>query len=252
MESFEAVQITQGKRTPTMESITEEIPLTIETGSGELATLLASPVDLEDLVKGFLVTSGVIPGLASLKSLAIDQERFRALVEVDSIDEDLPFKRVYTSGCGKGVIFHNPMDVLGRSPLRDGFTVEGTRLFELMKDFLKGSEEHKTTRGVHSAALASADALLVFRDDIGRHNAIDKTIGHALSQGWALHDTMILTTGRISSEILSKSLRMRIPLIAAAGSPTNQAVKLARMANLTLAKLAHGGMTIFSGDARIL
>jgi FdhD protein len=252
MELFEAVQINEEERTRTTESVTEEIPLTIETGRGELATLLASPIDLEDLVKGFLVTSGVVDGLDGLKSLVIDHERFRALVDIESLDESLPFKRVYTSGCGKGVIFHNPIDVLGRSPLPDGFTVEGERLFELMKAFMKWSDEHRTTRGVHSSALASSKEVLVCRDDIGRHNAIDKIIGHALTQGWDLHDKAILTTGRVSSEILSKSLRMRIPVIVAAGSPTSQAVKLARVTNLTLAKLARGGLTVFSGDARIL
>lgn len=252
MEIFEAVQINGTTRTRTVESVTEEIPLTIETENGELATLLSSPVDLEELVKGFLVTSGVISDLSSMKSLVIDYERYRALVEIDSLDESLPFKRVYTSGCGKGVIFHNPIDVIGRSPLQDGFTLEGARLIELMKGFMKWSDEHRTTRGVHSAALASAHEVLVSRDDIGRHNAIDKIIGHALTQGWDLHDKVILTTGRVSSEILSKSLRMRIPVITAAGSPTSQAVKLARATNLTLAKLARGGVTVFSGEARIL
>ncbi len=252
MERFDTVQITDGIRTRTVESITEEIPLTIETANGELATLLASPSDLKNLITGFLYTSGVIRDVADIRSLVIDNERFRAVVELDSPEEELPFHRVYTSGCGKGVIFHNPMDVLNKSPLDDGFTVSGHRLFELMAGFLKGSEEHKSTRGVHSAALASNEAILVFRDDIGRHNAIDKIIGEALSQGWALTDKMILTTGRVSSEILSKLLRCRIPLITAAGSPTNQAVKLARVAHLTLAKLAKGGITAFSADARIV
>ncbi len=252
MESFETVQITGGQRIGAVEAITEEIPLTIETARGELATLLASPGDLKNLVTGFLYTSGVIRDVADIKSLVIDGERFRAVVELDNPEEELPFRRVYTSGCGKGVIFHNPMDVLNRSPLDDGFTVSGGRLFELMAGFLKGSNEHKHTRGVHSAALASNEEILVFRDDIGRHNAIDKIIGEALSQGWTLTDKMILTTGRVSSEILSKLLRCRIPLIAAAGSPTNQAVKLARVANLTLAKLARGRITVFSAERRIV
>lgn len=252
MERFETVHIAGGVKTKSIDSITEEIPLTIETHDGELATLLSSPTDLEDLVKGFLVTSGVISSVAAIRSLVIDSSSFRAVVDLDNPEEQLPFKRVYTSGCGKGVIFHNPLDVLGRAPLPEGFTVDGRRLFDLMKVFLKGSDEHRNTRGVHSAALASRDDILVFRDDIGRHNAIDKVIGHALAKGWDLFDKMILTTGRISSEILSKALRCRIPLIAAAGSPTNQGVKLARATNLTLAKLAKGGITAFSGDHRIL
>lgn len=252
METFDTIQIKDGTRTRATESITEEIPLTIETARGELATLLASPTNIENLVTGFLYTSGVVRNVSDIRSIVIDRDRFRALVDLDRPEEDLPFRRVYTSGCGKGVIFHNPIDLLNRSALPDGFTVEGQRLFEMMKDFLRGSQEHKDTRGVHSAALASRDGILVFRDDIGRHNAIDKTVGEALSKGWDLSATMILTTGRISSEILSKALRCRIPLIAAAGSPTNQAVKLARVANLTLAKLARGGIMVFNGEHRVI
>ena len=78
------------------------------------------------------------------------------------------------------------------------------------------------------------EAILIFRDDIGRHNALDKVIGEALEPGPGFFRDDMLTTGRISSEILSKVLRCRIPVIAALGSPTNQAVKLARVAHLTL------------------
>jgi FdhD protein len=106
---------------------------------------------------------------------------------------------------------------------------------------------------VHSGALASGGRILIFRDDIGRHNALDKVIGEALSQGLDLSDTVMLTTGRISSEILSKVLRCRIPVIAALGSPTNQAIKLARVANLTLVGHVRGSrMDMYSGEGRLL
>ncbi|MBM4272750.1 MAG: hypothetical protein FJ139_11440 [Deltaproteobacteria bacterium] len=116
-----------------------------------------------------------------------------------------------------------------------------------------GSLEHKETRGVHSSALADGNEILIFRDDIGRHNAIDKVIGEALCRGFELEDKLILTSGRISSEILSKALRCRIPVIVAAGAPTNQAVKMAKNVNLTVAGLARGNiMCIFSGEERIV
>ena len=75
-----------------------------------------------------------------------------------------------------------------------------------MKEFIKGSPEHTKTRGVHSGALATREHILIFRDDIGRHNALDKVIGEALPQGLDFTETIMLTTGRISSEILSKVL----------------------------------------------
>jgi FdhD protein len=237
----------------TTESISEEIPLTIEVNGEELATLLCSPDHPRNLITGFLFTSGLIPDYPSLKSIIIDPERFKASVQIEGDETDFVFKRVYTSGCGKGVIFHNPIDVIHKTRLEDGYTLCASELSALMKEFITSSPEHTQTRGVHSGALATRERILVFRDDIGRHNALDKVIGEALSQGIDLSDKVMLTTGRISSEILSKVLRCRIPVIAALGSPTNQAVKLARVANLTLVGHIRGSrMDIYSGEARLV
>lgn len=253
MENLEILKIQGETRNWAVEGITEEIPLTVEVGGEELATLLCSPDHLGNLVTGFLFTSGIIPDLASLKSLVIDTGRFNASVEIEGDLSDFLFKRIYTSGCGKGVIFHNPMDVMQKNRLDDGFAIEASRISDLMKEFVKGSPEHSRTRGVHSGALASRERILIFRDDIGRHNALDKVIGEALEQGLDFSDKIMLTTGRISSEILSKVLRCRIPVIAALGSPTNQGVKLARVTGLTLISHVRGSnMDVYSGETRLI
>ena len=94
---------------------------------------------------------------------------------------------------------------------------------------------------------------LDFRDDIGRHNALDKVVGEALAKGLDFSDKMVLTTGRVSSEILSKVVRCRLPVVIALGAPTNQAVKFARMVNLTLVGQIRGSrMNVYSGEARLL
>jgi len=255
MESFDITLIKGGERDKAFHPVSEEIPLTIEINGNELATLLCSPADLKELVYGFLYTSGFIGDASDVKTLVIDQDRWKAAVEIaeSGMSEKMLFKRIYTSGCGKGVIFHNPLDVMQRTRIPDGFSVNNQRITGLMKMFQTASSEHKETRGVHSSALADADDVLFFKDDIGRHNAMDKVIGEALYRRIDFSDKMILTSGRISSEILSKVLRCRIPIIVAAGAPTNQAVKFARNVNLTVVGLARGNtMFIFSGDERIV
>lgn len=253
MERMEIMKIAGEASSRAEEHLSEEVPLTIEVNGIEAATLLCSPDHLDDLATGFLFTSGLIAGLDELKSLVIDPVRFSASATIGRDLDEFVFKRVYTSGCGKGVIFHNPMDVMGRTPLEDGFSMEARDISALMKEFVRGSEEHASTRGVHSAALADTKHILIFRDDIGRHNALDKVIGQALSRGLDFSRTILLTTGRISSEILSKVLRCRIPLIAALGSPTNQAVKLARVANLAVAGHVRGvKMDVYSGESRLI
>ncbi len=187
MEGIEILKFQDDSSKRVVEDISEEIPLTIEVNGRELATLLCSPDHLKNLVTGFLFTSGVIPDYTALKSIIIDTERFNVSVAIEGDGSEFVFKRVYTSGCGKGVIFHNPMDVIHKTRLEDGFVLKATEISALMKEFIKGSPEHTRTRGVHSGALATRERILIFRDDIGRHNALDKVIGEALSQGLGFH-----------------------------------------------------------------
>jgi len=253
MELFVIKKITPEGLITEDKALSEEIPLTIEANGNELATILASPSNIDDLAKGFLFTAGMITEVSEIRSLEVDMERFRAVVEVEGEPQNFIFKRIYTSGCGKGVIFHNPLDVMGKTALPDGFQIEAVKLVALMKEFITNQPVYSDARGVHEAALASKEEILVTRVDIGRHNAIDKVIGAALTAGIDLSDKILMTTGRVSSEIFSKILRSRIPVIAALGSATNQAAKLARVTNITLvARLRGGRGEIISGEQRIL
>jgi FdhD protein len=254
VESFEITAIQEGNREKRSTAVSEEVPLTIELNGSELATLLCSPGHLKNLVTGFLFTTGLLGDLSAQKALIVDRDRWKASVtlEGEGLDKAMVFKRIYTSGCGKGVIFHNPMDLMQRQRIETDIQVSSTDLSTLMKSFQKQSEEHQSTRGVHSGALAVPGEILIFRDDIGRHNAIDKVIGESLYQGIGFSEKILLTSGRISSEILSKALRCRMPLIVAVGAPTNQAVKLAREVHLTLVGLVKGNrMIVYSGEERI-
>jgi FdhD protein len=254
MENLQVTIIDHGEKQSVRMPVSEEVPLTIEVNGRELATLLCSPEHLKNLVAGFLFTNGLIQNLSQQKSLTIDTERWKAGVKIegDGFADDLVFKRIYTSGCGKGVIFHNPLDLINRVKIVSDFNVKNEIIREFMKTFQKQSQEHQLTHGIHSAALASRDEILIYRDDIGRHNAIDKVIGEALYTNVGLTDKMLLTSGRISSEILSKALRCRMPVLAAIGAPTNQAVKLARQVGITIVGLVRGAkMFVYSGEERI-
>jgi len=254
MENLQVTIIDHGEKKSARMPVSEEVPLTIEVTGRELATLLCSPEHLKNLVTGFLFANGLIQNLSQQKSLTIDTERWKAGVKIegDGFTDDLVFKRIYTSGCGKGVIFHNPLDLINRVKIVSDFNVTSEIIREFMKTFQKQSQEHQLTHGIHSAALVSRDKILISRDDIGRHNAIDKVIGEALYTNVGFTDKILLTSGRISSEILSKALRCRMPVLAAIGAPTNQAVKLARQVGLTIVGLVRGNkMFVYSGEERI-
>ena len=254
MESFKIKQIKANAVNSLDDFVAEEIPFTLNISDRELVTLLCTPGDLDNLVKGFLFTSGLIKKVVQIKKIVIDQQKWTAYVElVDDIQmEELVFKRLYTSGCGRGTLFYNALDIMHRSKIKSELKIKNTLISRLMADFQKKSETYLKTGGVHSAAMANSEKILFFAEDIGRHNAIDKAIGTVLSENESFEDKILITSGRISSEVIFKMRKCQTPIVISKSAPTNQAVKLSRDMNITLVGFARGNrMNIYSGFERI-
>jgi FdhD protein len=252
-ESFEIVKVLGSSVEHVTDVVAKEVPLTITVNNNELVTLQCSPGDLPDLVRGFLVTTGLVKTAAEICSLAVDETQWSALVEIAvTPDKEWLFKRVYTSCCGKGALFYNMVDVAHKSKITSNWAVTGNQIRGLMQAFQNKSEIFRRTGGVHSAALGDGTDILAFREDIGRHNAIDKTIGAWLQQSALYENKLILTSGRVSSEIIFKIQKCRIPIIVSPNAPTDQAVKLAREMGITLIGFVRGEkMNIYSCPERI-
>lgn len=253
METFTITKIRQDARETIEDIVTPEVPFTLNVNGEELVTLLCSPFDLEDLTRGFLFTSGLIKEAGGVKKIALDKQRWVGYVDMPvTIGKDLTFKRLYTSGCGKGTLFYNALDIMHRSKIVSKFNIKGNDLLALMAKFQKRSESYFKTGGVHSAALADKENILVFREDIGRHNAIDKVVGQALLKNKSFENMILMTSGRISSEVLLKVRKCLIPIVISRSAPTNQAVRHARQMNITLIGFARGNrMNIYSAEERI-
>ena len=122
----------------------------------------------------------------------------------------------------------------------------------MVKKFQMKSELYKTTGGTHSAALSDGENILIFHEDIGRHNAVDKVIGDAFLQQIRLDDKILITSGRVSSEILLKVAKGGIPLLVAISAPTDMAVELANKLGITLIGFARGKrMNVYTHEERI-
>lgn len=254
MEEFEIVKLFAEKEEKITDVITEEIPFTIYVNDKELVTLLASPVDLKDLAAGFLLTAGLIKNYDEIKSVILDNQRWTIYLKLTkNVDSQVISQRMYTSGCGRGTLFYNVADILHKNKQRENTCINRTKIFALMKEFQGQSKEFEQTGGVHSAALADSESILIVREDIGRHNAVDKILGCALKDNIDLKDKMILSSGRVSSEILLKIQKTPIPIIISRSAPTNQAIKHAKYANVTLIGFVRGQrMNVYSGDERIV
>ncbi len=248
-------KIKAGSREIVEDTIVEEVPFTLIVDDKELVTLLCMPADLEDLAMGFLFTSGLIRKKEDIRKIIIDHQRWIAHVELsnDTIAKEMIFKRIYTSGCGRGTLFYEPLDLINRSKVVSDLKIEAAMISSLAADFQKRSEIYLRTGGAHSAALADNNAILIFREDIGRHNAIDKVIGDRLKEDNSFEGMIMITSGRLSSEVIFKTQKCAIPIVVSRSAPTNQAVKLARDMGITLVGFARGDrMNIYSHDERII
>src|SRR5574341_960321 len=160
--------------------VVQERSLSLYVNGQELVTLLCTPSKLEALVVGFLSFEGIIRGLGDLQSLTILDEDGYADVRLMS-DFVPPRRRVHTSGCGGGITFS--LETHGSAALEDNSSVDPTSLFPLIRELYLEAHSYRESRGIHAAALAEDEKLLIVTEAVGRHNAIDKACGEAMLRG---------------------------------------------------------------------
>jgi FdhD protein len=235
--------------------VVREFPLTIVLNNQELVTLLCSPKNLDYLAVGFLASEGLLKSKDEIKKITVDEQR--GVVRVDTAEEnkqagELVFKRLITSGCGRGASFYSAADVVGYVKVESPTKIAAVEVFELVREFQHRSQIFKTTGGVHSAALCDTKSILVFSEDIGRHNAIDKIFGECIVKDMTTNDRIIVTSGRVSSEILLKVAKRNIPLLISRSAPTDLGVKLAGDLGVTLIGFVRGKrMNVYANDWRV-
>jgi FdhD protein len=210
-------------------------------------TLLCSPMQLEALVVGYLWMEKVIQGLDDVTAVTVSPVDGRAEVTLRGSVE-LPTERILTSGCGGGITFRIDHRLFPRLDSR--LRVAPDVLWERMKDLIDAGVHYKQSRGIHGAALADERQLLIVAEDVGRHNAVDKVKGEALLKGIPTEERILLSTGRVSSEMLLKAARMGVPLVASRTSPTEMAVALAEQLNITVCGYVRSGsLNVYAGEA---
>lgn len=235
--------------------VVREFPLTIFLNGEELVTLLCSPKSLDFLVYGFLISEGIIEDKKDIKEIKVDEEN--GVVDVfTSQQKDMTSyfmgKRMMTTGCGGGTVFYNIHDVVSCRPAEEGFKVEAKKLLALMRDFSAASEVFKNTGGVHSSALSDGNDILIYHEDVGRHNALDKVLGEAFVKDIKFTDKLILTSGRISSEMLTKAAKRGISMIVSRSAPMDLALQIGEEMNTTIVGFVRGNrMNVYTGSSRI-
>jgi len=237
-----------------VEEITGEVvreqPLTLYVNGARFLTLLCTPVKLEALVVGYLWMEMVIAEAGEIEALEVSPVDGRVDVSLTH-PVTLPTERILTSGCGGGITFR--IDHRLFPPLRSSLQVSAAELAARMRDLFASAVLYKASRGIHGAALADADRVLLTAEDVGRHNAVDKIKGEALLRGMPTVDRILLSTGRVSSEMLLKAARMGVPIVASRTSPTEMAVGLAEQLNITVCGYVRpDGLNLYAGHGVVL
>jgi FdhD protein len=248
VERFSIVQVGEQGTSRIEDSVVRELPLTIFLNKQELVTLFCSPTNLKYLVVGCLFSEGLIQGKGDIKKITVDDRR--GVVRVET--EEDKGRRIGSSG-GRGASFSSAPGAKDRPKVESETKISPHEIFTLMDEFVQSSGLFMATGGVHSAALCDTKGMLLFRDDIGRHNAIDKIFGECILKNTPADDHIIITSGRISSEIVLKVARKNIPLLISKSAPTNLGVRLADDLGMTLVGFVRGKtMNVYTHSWRIV
>jgi FdhD protein len=224
-----------------------EKELTVFVNLQHLVTILCTPTKLNFLVLGFLYSEGIISGMGDVIMMRVCDEESEVDVRLSNPEFELPTKRTLTSGCGGGATF-----TTGGQKVDSDLVVTPAEVLLQMKYLVEHEELYRLSGGVHTSALSDARNLLVVTEDIGRHNTLDKIQGECLARGLPTRDRLILTTGRVSSEMLRKAARMQTPVVVSRHTPTGTAIALARDLGIALVGRTRGNrLSVYSHPERL-
>lgn len=240
----------------TTDQVASEIGFTLNVNDKQVVTLLCTPSELDAMAIGFLLSEGILRDRESMLEVKVDEKTFTVSVRLANIADDIdaPFnKKTITSGCGRGITFTHASNLKDLPPNRSLVRVAPDEIQALMNEFRSISELFMKTGGVHSAALADRHGIHLFAEDIGRHNAVDKLIGKAFLANIPVEEKILLSSGRISGEIMTKVIRNRIPILISRTAPTCMSITSAEDHGVTLIGFARGNrMNIYTHPQRIV
>jgi FdhD protein len=231
-----------------------ERAVTVYMNDVEVATMQASPDDLEELAAGFLVSEGLLIDRDALVGVSADYKRGLVYVETaEAVPDELTYRRRYiTSGCGKGVTFSSVGHARSLTPVAPGFVVEAAQLHAWMRVMAEQAEKYRASGGMQSCALAGGGRVRLVREDVGRHNAVDKVLGRAWLDRLPTDDAVLLTSGRVSYEMAVKAAKAGVPVVVSRSAVTDLAAEIAGSLGITVVGYARGGgMVVYTNPERV-
>ncbi len=235
--------------------IAAERPLTLYLDKRELVTLMTLGSQPELLTLGYLRNQGLIRDLGQIRAVQVDWDVESAVVStrsgVDDLEQRLS-RRTVTSGCGQGTVFGDMMGELDRLRLPQA-AISQSVLYRLLGQLRDHNEVYRRAGAVHGCALCNREDILVFVEDVGRHNAVDAIAGHMWLENTEGTDKIFYTTGRLTSEMVIKVAQMGIPVLLSRSGITQMGLDIARQVGVTLIARAKGRhFLVFNGSENMV
>jgi len=235
--------------------VTIERPLTLYLNSQEIVTMMTIGDYPEYLAIGYLLNQNML--YPEDKIISIDYDQDLAVVVVRTHNEtnfeDKLRKKTLTSGCAQGTIFGDLMEHVEKTRFACNTSISTSVIFSLLNKINTTPSLYLESGAIHGCVLAETDHPIVYMEDVGRHNAVDKIAGYMRQENIEPEDKIFYTTGRLTSEMIIKTIHMGIPILISRSGFTEWGVSLAKKANLTLIGRAKGKRFIaLSGENRII
>lgn len=258
-DEFDVISITKENDTiiftNTTKKVISEISLKIFVNGEELVSLLCLNQCHKELALGFLYNEGIINAIDDIIDINYNERLFAVMVQLKehiTIDRQQSLRSI-TSGCGKCYTYINPLKKSKFKSVAINLKFSVSEILNVMEDFVHQSEVFKVIGGVHSVLFYNQE-YKILNEDIGRHNCFDKISGILLNNKKMelASESVIFVSGRISSEIITKVIRLGVPVLVSRSTPTTAAVKLAQEYNITLLGYIRGNKGyVYSASDRL-
>jgi FdhD protein len=236
--------------------IAGEHPLTLYVDKHELVTLMTLGAAPEALAIGYLRNQRLIDGIEEIEAVQVDWDVNAVVVKTKSGLADLEAKtrkRTTTSGCGQGTVFGDLMEEIETIRLDPEARLRTSWLYALSRAINTTPSLYLEAGAIHGCVLCEADRPLVYMEDVGRHNAVDKIAGYMFREGLTAHGKIFYTTGRLTSEMVIKTAKMGIPILVSRSGFTAWGVELARQVGMTLIGRMKGRrFLVLAGEERVV
>jgi FdhD protein len=236
-------------------AVVYERPLTLFLNDQEIVTMMTIGDYPDYLAVGYLLNQNMLRPDDVISGIDYDEELEVVVVRTERATdyEEKLKKKVRTSGCAQGTVFGDVMEQFEQVELPTDAILKTSWLYALAKKINTAPSLYLKAGAIHGCVLCEEDRPLLYMEDVGRHNAIDKIAGYMLLNGVSPAGKIFYTTGRLTSEMVIKTVQMRIPILISRSGFTAWGVDLARQANLTLIGRAKGKRFIaLAGESRIV